>query len=337
MCLRQVGGEKDALDPVDLVDAFGEVIGKPERLAQFVEDPEVGLRFAQRLDRRRLEHDDAVIELLLAVMAVAAEARPFADVDALEIGAGGQDDVGEFRLALEPDRLVDDEFQVRRLIHLHPAIGVVHRREDRAAVFVEHVHRRMAGRRIGEAGELVLDRFADPRIAFGFAVDDRFRHEDARNALAVGVHGRQLRHALVELDRHRGVFQIARHAAVGVAGEIEIKVERRAPLQVAHVDAGLAEPLHGDEADHHARPLHAGLVAAGAAVAVAPAAGREIDALSAPFAGERAHVLRRNAGFLLLPLRRFRDAVLFAEQIGLPLVEADGVGLDILLCRRGLP
>ena len=180
-------------------------------------------------------------------------------------------------------------------------------------------------------GELVLDRFADPRIAFGLALDDRLRHEDARDALAVGVHGRQLRHALVELDRHRGVFQIARHAAVGIAGEIEIEVDRRAPLQIAHIDAGLAETLHGDEADHHARPLNAGLVAAGAAMAVAPAAGRQIDALLAPFAGQRAHVLGRNAGLLLLPLGRFRHAVLVAEQIGLPLVEADRVGLDILL------
>ena len=210
--------------------AFGEIIGKPERLAQFVEDPEVGFRFALRLDRRRLEHDDAVIELLLAVMAVAAEARPFADVGALEIGAGRQDDVGEFRFALEPDRLVDDEFEIRRLVHPHPAVGVVHRREDRAAVFVEHVHRRMAGRRIGEFGELVLDRFADPRIALGLAVDDRLRDEDARDALTVGIHGRQLRHALVELDRHRRVFQIARHAAVGIAGEIEIEVDRRSPI-----------------------------------------------------------------------------------------------------------
>ena len=218
-----------------------------------------------------------------------------------------------------------------RLIHLHPAIGVVHRREDRAAVLVEHVHRRMAGGRIHELAELVLDRFADPAIAFGFAFGDRFRHPDARDRLAVGVHGRQLRHALVELDRHRRVLEIARHAAFGIAGEIEIEVERAAPLQVAHVAAGLAEPLHRREAHHHARPLDAGLVAAGAAVAVAPAAGREIDALASPVARQRAHVLRRDAGFLLLPFGRLRNAVLDAEQVVLPLVEADSVGLDVFL------
>src|SRR5207344_108634 len=123
-------------------------------------------------------------------------------------------------------------------------------------------------------------------------------------------------------DRQRGVLQVARHASFGITGEVEIEIDRRAPLQVAHVAPGLTEALHRRQAHHHARPLDAGLVAAGAAVAVAPAAGREIDALRAPLAGERANVLGRNAGFLFLPLRRFRDAVLFAGEIGLPDVEA---------------
>jgi len=94
---------------------------------------------------------------------------------------------------------------------------------------------------------------------------------------------------------------------------------------------GLSQSLHRGQTDHDARPLDTGLVAAGAAVAVAPAARRKINALLAPFARERAHVLGRNAGLFLLPLRRLRDAVLLAEQIGLPFVEADGVGLDIFL------
>src|SRR6185295_7495572 len=104
-----------------------------------------------------------------------------------------------------------------------------------------------------------------------------------------------------------------------------------APLQIAHVAAGLAQPLHGRETHHHPRPLDAGLVAAGAAMAVAPAAGREIDALLPPLAGERAHVLGRDAGLLLLPFRRLRDAVLDAEQVFLPLVEADRMSLDVVL------
>src|SRR5207302_304416 len=108
------------------------------------------------------------------------------------------------------------------------------------------------------------------------------------------------------------------------------EIERAAPLQIAHVYAGLAKALHSDQTHHHARPLNSGLVAAGAAVAVAPAARCEINALPAPFAGQRANIFGRNAGLFLLPLRRFGNAVLLAEQIGLPLVETDSVRLDIL-------
>src|SRR5262249_60413519 len=98
--LGQIGSEIDALDPIDLVDAFGEIIGEAEPLADLVEDPEIRLRFAERRDGRRLEDNDAVVELRLAVVAGAAEARPLADVDAFEIGARGQNHVSELGLAL---------------------------------------------------------------------------------------------------------------------------------------------------------------------------------------------------------------------------------------------
>src|SRR5260221_2837010 len=174
----------------------------------------------------------------------------------------------------------------------------------------------------------MLDGFSDPGIAFGLAVDDRLGGAQPRDALEGRRHARQLRHTLIELDRHRGVFEIARHAAVRVTGEVELEIERAAPLQVTHVDARLAQALHRGQAHHDARPLDAGLVAASAAVAIAPAARREIDALLAPFARERAHVFCRDACLFLLPLRRLRNAVLLAEEIGLPLVEADGVARE---------
>ena len=47
--------------------------------------------------------DDAVIDAVEAVLQVAAAGAPFADVVALEVGAGGQDHVGELRLAFHPD------------------------------------------------------------------------------------------------------------------------------------------------------------------------------------------------------------------------------------------
>src|ERR1700720_2090159 len=70
------------------------------------------------------------------------------------------------------------------------------------------------------------------------------------------------------------------------------------PLQGPHVAARLPEPLHRRQAHHHARPLDAGLVAAGAAMTVAPAAGRGIDAPPAPLPGARAPGAGRAAGLL---------------------------------------
>src|SRR5215469_12731614 len=83
----QIGSVEVSLDPVDFVAAFVEVVCKSETFTDLGEDPIVSFRFSKRLDRWRLEDDDPVIELLLPVMAIAAETGPFGDVDALEIGA----------------------------------------------------------------------------------------------------------------------------------------------------------------------------------------------------------------------------------------------------------
>src|SRR6516225_5378765 len=131
----------------------------------------------------------------------------------------------------------------------------------------------MAGRRITKLAELRFDRFAVPRVpTVGFTVDDGFRQINPWNPLLRRIHRRELRHALEKLDSHRSLLNVTRHAAVGIAREVEIEIDRGAPLQIAHVDARLAETLHGDQAHHSARPLNAGLVAACAAMAVAPAA-----------------------------------------------------------------
>ncbi len=189
----------------------------------------------------------------------------------------------------------------------------------------------MARHGIDDLAELVLDRLAVPHVALGLAVEDRLGELHARNLLARGVDGGQLRHALEQLHRHGGVLHVARHAALGVAGEVEVEVDRRAPLQVAEVDAGLAEALHRHQAYAHARPLDASGVAARAAVAGAPAARAEVGALGAPFAGQRADVAGGNAGFLLGPFGSLGDAVLLAEEVGLPHVEPLGTGGDVVL------
>src|SRR5262245_6990344 len=97
----------------------------------------------------------------------------------------------------------------------------------------------MAGRRVRELRELMLDGFSDPRIAFGLSVGDRLRCAQPRDALEGRRHAWQLRHALIEFDGQRRVFEIARHAAIRVAGDVTLEIERAPPLQITHVDAWL--------------------------------------------------------------------------------------------------
>ncbi len=107
--LGQVGGVEVVLDPLVLVlAAHGEDRADAQPLREHGEDVVVGLGFAQRLDALLLQHDHAVVGLGAGVRDVARAVGELADVPALEVGAGRQDDVGEAGLALEPDGLVDD-------------------------------------------------------------------------------------------------------------------------------------------------------------------------------------------------------------------------------------
>ena len=108
---RDIGGLEHHLAPVEFGASFREIGGEAKALADIEEDLEIGPALAERLDAFVLQRDHAMIELAFIVIAVAAGGRPFADVPALEIGAGGQDDIREGNLALVPDRLVDDELQ----------------------------------------------------------------------------------------------------------------------------------------------------------------------------------------------------------------------------------
>ena len=264
-------------------------------------------------------------------MGVPAEPRPFGDVGAFEIGAGGQDHVGELGFPFHPDRLVDDEFKVGRTVGRDPAVGVGHGGDGRAAVLIEHPDRRLTRLGVDDLVELGLDGLAVPHVAFGLALEDRLGEEQARDLLARRIHGRQLRHALEQFHRHGGVFHVSRHAAFCVAREIEIEIDRRAPLQVAEVDARFAEPLHGHQADADPGPLDAGGIAACPAMAGAPAAGAEVGTLGAPFPRQGADVAGRNAGFLGRPFRRLGRAVVLAQDIGLPFIEPLGAGGDVVL------
>src|SRR4029077_5153438 len=133
----------------------------------------------------------------------------------------------------------------------------------------------------------------------GVAFDNRLRDPLARDELAHGVHAEDVRHPLVVVDRVAGPLQLARYATIGIAGEIELVVDRRAELQAAHVDAGLSETAHGHQHHHATRPLLTGGTTPGAAEARTAHAAGQVGLFLRPHPGECAHILRRNAGFRL--------------------------------------
>jgi hypothetical protein len=127
------------------------------------------------------------------------------------------------------------------------------------------VHPRVSGHRILEGRELRFERRAVEQIALALAVDDRVGEALPRDHLLHRIHRQHVRHALVVVDRGRRPDQVTRDAALGIAGEVEREVERRAPLQIAEIDSRLAPALHRHHQDHAARPLRARRRAARAA------------------------------------------------------------------------
>ena len=128
----------------------------------------------------------------------------------------------------------------------------------------------------------------------------------------------------MDLTRIGAVRQVAGHTAFGIAGEIEVKVEWGAKLQVTEVRTGAAHSLHGAENGHHSGPLHTHRSTTGTANTTAPATCAEIGFLLAPFAGQSTHITRGYAGFSFLPLGCLGYAVVFTEDVGFPFSEAGG-------------
>ena len=93
-------------------------------------------------------------------------------------------------------------------------------------------------------------------------------------------------------------------------------------MQVAVVDPGPPHALHCHQAGAGARPLDAGGRTAGAAMAIAPAAGTKVSLFLAPLSREGADILGGDTGFALLPFGCFGYAVLFAQNVVLPYLKA---------------
>ena len=226
-------------------------------------------------------------------------------------------------------------------VGLHVAVGLLHGAEERAAVAPVHGDERVARRRVLVLLHLALDGGAAEALAapLELLVHHRLGDAQARDGDALGgvvrVHGGVQPGAVGEHAVHaavagRRLLRVAGDAALGVAGEDERVVRRRALRGPPDVAARLAVALHGGERDHGARPLVAGGRAAGAAPA-AEAAGGEHGLLGAPLARQGADLAGGDAALALGPLRRLGHAVGLAEDVVLPLVEPGGALGDVLL------
>ena len=77
-----------------------------------------------------LHNSYTVIILGKGMIHISATVRILADVPALKIGAGRQNDVCNFASPLKPYRLVDDAIQIGRTIHLRISVTVDHRPQN---------------------------------------------------------------------------------------------------------------------------------------------------------------------------------------------------------------
>ncbi len=104
------------------------------------EDFIVRLGFAQRLNAFLLTDNDAPVVADLSVSGVAAAHGPFAQIIALQVCAGGEDDIGVSGFAAPPAVLVNDKLKAAALVHSRPLVCVGHGAEEAAAVSVEHLY-----------------------------------------------------------------------------------------------------------------------------------------------------------------------------------------------------
>ncbi len=159
--LGQIAGLEGTLYPIQLgLTTLGVCLVQPQPLGQEGKNLIVRLGLSQGLDALGLQADDPMVDLRGRIRDIAQAAGKLADIPALEIGAGRQDDVGELGLALEPDRLVDGKGELVGPIGLDVAVSLAHGADEGASVAVVHLDRRVAIGRVLVLVELGLDRRA---------------------------------------------------------------------------------------------------------------------------------------------------------------------------------
>ena len=157
---------------------------------------------------------------------------------------------------------------------------------------------------------------AAPPVALAF--------EDGLGDIGLGDERRVV--CLVGMAAGVGLAQVGHAQRLGLS--VLVRLVEKTPLDhLGLVDTGLAQALHG-QADALQTGRLGRVRAADAGAAVADDHG---GALARPFLGQRLDGAGRNAGDRRRPLGRLRNAVLFTHDVGLVLLHADGVRLEVLL------
>ena len=294
---------------VALVEVLVDAAELLQRLGDLAHGLHVGLGLQSRLDGLAL----VVHQVPLAVVGVGA------DVFRLELRVRGQDDVGEVAVVLHPGVLHDDALDggmAQRLLHL---VAAVPARLPARRVRPDHVQALVALQRERERpGELVLAREPGTDVA----VPGHRRVHDGFGDHGLGDE------ALREAAEPAAVGG----AAVGDLGGWRQRCHRLHAVErpfdeLELVRARLAHALHAQKRHFQARRLvRVAGPDEGAAVAV-----RDGHGVLGPVARERLDGVAGDAADGLGPLGGLRHAVLAAHDVVLEVLEADRVGVQVLL------
>ena len=242
-----------------------------------------------------------------------------AEVGRLEFRGDGKHDVSEASVVLEPRRLHDVAFQIVAAQCVVVLVAAVQAGGEGGVVRPEHLDARHALGRELELLELVgaiVGRGAMPVPAELLAAK-RFVDMALRD-LMIGI---RADHPSVEARARRRSDLRGRNRAAG------LHTEKRPLDELDRRATGEADSLHAHEVHLEARRLGR---ESGAderpTVAVA-----DRDVVTRPVASERLDLVRRNAADGLCPFGRLRNPVFLTQHVVFEPVEADGVGVDVLL------
>ncbi|MBA7716888.1 hypothetical protein ES703_125972 [subsurface metagenome] len=293
--------------------ATGVLLQQPQALSDLAYDLVVTVRLAERLYTLVLREQQVVL---------AAEDVD-GDVVLFELGVHRQDDIGHQTVILQPRVLGEHELDVGMAHGPDVVVAHVPACDPRWRVGPDHVDLGAAIRRVLVVHELI---FAVGRLAFAappvaLTLENSLGYQRLRDKR--GVVG------LIRVAAGVGLAQVGYAQRLGLS--VLIWLVKESPLyHLGLVGARLTKSLHGQ-----ADALQAGwLGSIGATNAGATVANNHGSALARPLLGQCFDHAGWHASDGCRPLGRLGHSVLFAHDVGLVLLDANGVSLEVILFVR---